>query len=105
MHASNTRQWKVIHPKPIAVIYLTEVSRESGGKKTTNIVKINSDRAVVQSTITLKSHQNKLDVFRYWMLAGIQMDAEIKNIPISDMVAIASPESDNAAPSPENTKE
>ena len=105
MHASNTRQWKVIHPKPIAVIYLTEVSRESGGKKTTNIVKNNSDKAVIQSTTTLTSHQNKLDVFRYWMLAGIQMDAEIKNIPISDMVAIASPESDNAAPSPENTKE
>ena len=105
MHASNTRQWKVIHPKPIAVIYLTEVSRESGAKKTTNIVKINSESAVVQSTITLTSHQNKLDVFMYWMLAGIQMDAEIKNIPISDMVAIASPESDNAVPSPENTKE
>ena len=105
MHASNTRQWKVIHTKPIAVIYLTEVSRESGGKKTTNIVKINSDKAVVQSTIILKIHQNKLDVFRYWMLAGIQMDAEIKNIAISDMVAIPSTESDKAGPSPENTKE
>jgi len=104
MHASSTRQWNEIHPRPTTLIYFTEDSRESGVKNPTIIAKTNNANAVVQSTITLRNHHRELDVFKYWILAGIQMAAEIRNIATSDKLPKARPESDKASPSPANKK-